>query len=620
MFATKPDLAGELLKQAHDPGISASFVAGDDVYGPFDLRRSIRELGFGYVMAVRSNHMVTLPSGRRLTVKTARNLVKPSMWQRMRTGSATKGAKDYHWAMIETTPDDTPGGHHDGHAFLLLRRHRCTGTISYYLCWSQQPVPLAKLIEVAVARWKIEEDHQMSKQVTGLDSGHVTTWTCWHRWTAISLLAAAFLAVAAAWQRARDGSTPALELIPGHHSRAAQTAPRHRHPLAPPRQGPPRRMDPLETPPSISCPPRPPALARLRGRGATTVTNYNCRSLAPLDPLRIGRRSPRGCYGSLTRLGVCFPSQGCHGTLQCDTGVMSEQSASAGGTVWDALLRASAEDKLFWQNMWLEEYRSIRGESEQARNAQQTILQWSLAAFAAVIAGALVTFSGNVNIRSGETGTVLLIIFGMGLPFLSFFSYLVWWGEFLRMERAGRYIRGLEFMADRLANSTSGKLPPPLQWEHFLAGPSYSVALRRREAARHKRLGRAKYIVGYLGAAGIYFGFSFSSLVIFVSLVIDHKFGHRTAIIQGLSCAWFVIFLSLFVVIGLYQKREADRQSRQRILIPDALPWLDFMSQTGAVCSSDLSDLGDRLNTSTTPILDLEQSHSSPQALPQEGT
>jgi hypothetical protein len=50
--------------------------------------------------------------------------------------------------------------------------------------------------------------------VAGLDSGQVTTWTSWHRWTAISLLAAAFLASAAAWQRARDGSTAALELIP----------------------------------------------------------------------------------------------------------------------------------------------------------------------------------------------------------------------------------------------------------------------------------------------------------------------------------------------------------------------------------------------------------------------
>jgi len=213
MFETKPELAGRLLQRAHDRGIRAGFTAGDEVYGGLDLRRSIRELGSGYVMAVRSNHAVTLPSGR-LTVKTAGNLVRPSMWQRMRTGSATKGAKDYHWAMIEITPDDTPEGHDDGHAFLLLRKHRYTGTISYYLCWSPAPVPLAKLIDVAVARWKIEEDHQMSKQVTGLDSGQVTTWTSWHRWTAISLLAAAFLAAAAAWQRARDGSTAALMLIP----------------------------------------------------------------------------------------------------------------------------------------------------------------------------------------------------------------------------------------------------------------------------------------------------------------------------------------------------------------------------------------------------------------------
>ena len=137
------------------------------------------------------------------------------MWQRMRTGSATKGARDYHWAMIEITPDDTPDGHDDRHAFLLLRRHRYTGTVSYFLCWSPAPVPLAKLISVAVARWRIEEDHQQSKQVSGLDSGQVTTWTSWHRWTAVSLLAYAFSAVAAACQRALDGGGwESLGLIP----------------------------------------------------------------------------------------------------------------------------------------------------------------------------------------------------------------------------------------------------------------------------------------------------------------------------------------------------------------------------------------------------------------------
>jgi SRSO17 transposase len=214
-FETKPQLAGDLLQHAHDQGIRAGFVAGDEVYGGRDLRKSIRARGTGYVLAIRSNYAVTLPSGRRLSVKTASNLVKPAMWQRMRTGSATKGAKDYDWAMTGILPDDTPDGQEDNRrAFLLLRRHRYTGTVSYYLCWSPDPVPLAKLIAVAVARWKIEEDHQQSKQVSGLDSGQVTTWTSWHRWTAICLLAYIFLAVAAAFQRTRDEDAGILGLIP----------------------------------------------------------------------------------------------------------------------------------------------------------------------------------------------------------------------------------------------------------------------------------------------------------------------------------------------------------------------------------------------------------------------
>jgi SRSO17 transposase len=167
MFETKPQLAGRLLQHAHDLGIRAAFVAGDEVYGGLDLRKSIRGRGTGYVLAVRSNYPVTLPSGRRLAVKDAAKLARPATWQRMRTGSATKGAKDYHWAMIEVTPDDTPDGHEPGHAVLLLRRHRYTGTVSYFLCWTPDPVPLATLIAVAVTRWRIEEDHQLGNRPPG---------------------------------------------------------------------------------------------------------------------------------------------------------------------------------------------------------------------------------------------------------------------------------------------------------------------------------------------------------------------------------------------------------------------------------------------------------------------
>jgi SRSO17 transposase len=78
MFATKPQLAGDLLQHAHDRGIRAGFVAGDEVYGGLELRKGIRERGTGYALAVRSNYTVTLTSSRRATVKEASLLVNPA--------------------------------------------------------------------------------------------------------------------------------------------------------------------------------------------------------------------------------------------------------------------------------------------------------------------------------------------------------------------------------------------------------------------------------------------------------------------------------------------------------------------------------------------------------------
>src|SRR5499425_3780484 len=70
-------------------------------------------------------------------------------------------------------------------------------------------------IRAAVARWRIEEDHQLAKQAAGLDAGQVIRWKSWHRWTAICLLAYLYLAVAVALQRQHDAASgPDTGLIP----------------------------------------------------------------------------------------------------------------------------------------------------------------------------------------------------------------------------------------------------------------------------------------------------------------------------------------------------------------------------------------------------------------------
>ena len=74
---------------------------------------------------------------------------------------------------------------------------------------------LSRLIAIASARWRIEEDHQLSKQAVGLDAGQVIRWRSWHRWTAVCLLAYLYLAVAVAVQRQQEASSsPDAGLIP----------------------------------------------------------------------------------------------------------------------------------------------------------------------------------------------------------------------------------------------------------------------------------------------------------------------------------------------------------------------------------------------------------------------
>jgi SRSO17 transposase len=171
MFATKPQLAGSMIDRAHSRRIRAAFVAGDEVYRGRELRGGIRQHGMGYVTAVRANHALTTGSGRTVTAAAAAGMIPARAWHRMRTGSGTKGTRHYDWAMLEVTSDDTPGGHDDGHSMLLVRRHRYTGQLSFYRCWTPEPVPLPRLIAIAILRRRIEEDHQLAKQSTGLDAG-----------------------------------------------------------------------------------------------------------------------------------------------------------------------------------------------------------------------------------------------------------------------------------------------------------------------------------------------------------------------------------------------------------------------------------------------------------------
>jgi SRSO17 transposase len=212
VFATKPQLAGDMLEAAHNSGVRTGWVAADEVYGGRKLRARIRTLGYGYAIAVPAGHHVTTPGGGKTKVTTLLERVPKRAWMRLRTGHGTKGERLYHWAMIDVNADDTPPGYPDGHSHVLIRRHRRTGTLSFYRTWHRDQQPISVLVSVVCRRWRVEEDFQQAKGLAHLDTGQVTCWTSWHRWSLMSMLAHTLLAVGALYERQRDPAELADEL------------------------------------------------------------------------------------------------------------------------------------------------------------------------------------------------------------------------------------------------------------------------------------------------------------------------------------------------------------------------------------------------------------------------
>lgn len=204
-FLTKPALATGMLTRALAAGVPARWLTGDEVYGADpSLRRECEGNRLGYVLAIGCDRRIPTATGPRRADEIAAGLPRHA-WQRLSAGAGAKGQRIYEWAWIDHTDhvrsyQDDP---FDTQCWsVLIRRHRDTGELAYYRCYSPEPVPLRELVRVAGRRWAIEETFQASKGLAGLDEHQVRRWLSWRRWTLLAMIAHALLAVLAAHQPA----------------------------------------------------------------------------------------------------------------------------------------------------------------------------------------------------------------------------------------------------------------------------------------------------------------------------------------------------------------------------------------------------------------------------------
>jgi SRSO17 transposase len=192
-FATKPELARQMIARAQAAGVPFAWVTGDEAYGQNPgLRDWLEDQKLAYVMAVPKTFTVAAGSGPRTAAGLAR-LVPRAGWQRLSCGDGAKGPRLYDWALIGTTD---PARH------LLIRRSltpdaKGVRELAFFTCYAPAGASLAELVRVAGSRWAIEECFQAAKNETGLDHYQVRLYGAWYRHATLSMLALAFLAITA---------------------------------------------------------------------------------------------------------------------------------------------------------------------------------------------------------------------------------------------------------------------------------------------------------------------------------------------------------------------------------------------------------------------------------------
>lgn len=103
-FATKPEIACDLIAAALDAGIPCAWVLADALYGSDSrLRRMLEGRGQPYVLAVRSNHRLRFVRDQGIEQtdpETLADELKPEAWHSHAAGEGAKGLRLYDWARI----------------------------------------------------------------------------------------------------------------------------------------------------------------------------------------------------------------------------------------------------------------------------------------------------------------------------------------------------------------------------------------------------------------------------------------------------------------------------------------------------------------------------------------
>jgi SRSO17 transposase len=192
LFATKPQLAQQMLKRAFDHGVPAAWVTGDCVYGDNrSLRLWLEEHRHAHVLAVSGQEYVWR-AGRPQQVKPILAALAAEGWCRLSAGDGAKGPRWYDWTWLPLAAPLQP----HWRRWLLVRRSLSDPTeLTAYVVFAPHGTVLETVVQVAGSRWTVEQCFEEAKGEVGLDQYEVRSWTGWYRHITLAMWAYALLTV-----------------------------------------------------------------------------------------------------------------------------------------------------------------------------------------------------------------------------------------------------------------------------------------------------------------------------------------------------------------------------------------------------------------------------------------
>ncbi len=191
-FATKTTLAKRMLARAFAANVPARWVVGDSAYGrAHALRRWLEERGRSYALMVPKTNAVQY-AGRRQTADKLAAQLPETAWSAVSSGIGAQGERIHHWACLPLS-ERCPTGMR---RWLLMRRSLDDpDDLAYYLAYGVESTAMGELIRICDARWQVEECFAQAKGEVGMDQYEVRTWTAWHRFVTLCMVAHALLVV-----------------------------------------------------------------------------------------------------------------------------------------------------------------------------------------------------------------------------------------------------------------------------------------------------------------------------------------------------------------------------------------------------------------------------------------